>query len=103
MTAVIRKTDIFITTPREATGVYGREYFKDVKSFAVDHGVLQFEQTLEKETTFMQTNRPFTVLTRTSLSCGHKIESYKCDLRYGQPENERCKECDEVEISDVPF
>lgn len=103
MTAMIRKTDIFITTPREATGVYSRAYFKDVISFEVDRGVLQFEMALEKETIGVQTNRPFTVLTRTSLSCGHKIDSYKCDIRYGQPENERCKECNEVEISDVPF
>ena len=99
MTKIVERKDIHIQSFETNFNLAGTtskytEQYDDVKSFEIVHGVLQFAIESPNQSLFIATNRPFSVSVTRSLSCGHKLKSYRCDRRNGVPENERCIECD---------
>jgi hypothetical protein len=92
MTKIIEKTTVTIVEDQYTNG----GTFENVEYVAVIHGVVEFNAVSDKQTKYIRTNRPFTIITTRTLSCGHNLESFRYDLNCGKFENERCVECDAI-------
>lgn len=93
MTGIVDKTKVTIS---EDAHTLGGE-FENVTDVRIFHGVLEFSVKSDTETSYIRTNRPFSVITTRTLSCGHKFSSYYEEDGGNAGVWPHCKECEIAE------